>query len=89
MFILLTETWLKDHKDAELFIEDYQLLRTDRKRIKKSSRGRDSGGVACYIRNDIAPSFEIILQYTDGVIEILCIYSKTENLILGVVQTTR
>ena len=35
LFMGITETWLKDHKDAELYINGYTLFRADRKRIKK------------------------------------------------------
>lgn len=58
LFIGLTETWLKDHKDAELKIEGYQLFRSDRKRSKTGKRGRLSGGAAAYIRDDIASRTE-------------------------------
>ena len=45
LFIMLTETWLKEHVDAELSISNYTLNRVDRNRQKKR-RGRNSGGVA-------------------------------------------
>lgn len=85
IFIGLSETWLQDHKDAEISIPNYKLFRVDSKRKKKSNRGRINGGVAIYLREDVAATFNPILQYTDGVIQILCIYSKAENLVIGVV----
>ena len=54
LFIGLSETWLKDHNEAELKIDGYTLFRADRIRKKRSNRGRDSGGAACYVRNDIS-----------------------------------
>ena len=81
LFIGLSETWLKNHKEAELTIKGYKLHRADRSR-SKSTKGRDSGGVACYLRDDIASSCEPILTYSNGVIEILCMYSKIENIII-------
>ena len=81
LFIALTETWLRDHTDAELDIEGYTLFRQDRQRPRKRG-GRDSGGVAFYLRNDIASDVETILQYSNGVIEILGLYVKAKDLIL-------
>ena len=39
LFVGLSETWLKSHKEAELTIEGYTLFRCDTSR-KKRSRGR-------------------------------------------------
>ena len=50
----LTETWLKSHKDAEVSVDGFQIFRADRKRKKKGSRGRLSGGVAAYVNDDLA-----------------------------------
>ena len=82
LFVGLSETWLKDHKDAELAIEGYKLYRSDRSRNKATRRGRDSGGVAFYLRNDLSATCAPIFQFTNGVTEILALYSKAENLIL-------
>ena len=82
LFVGLSETWLKDHKDAELNVEGYKLFRGDRSRIKASRRGRESGGVAFYLRNDLAATCEPIFTFSNGVIEILTMYSRVENLIL-------
>ena len=66
----LTETWLAGHTDAELSIDGYTLFGQDRKRPENrqqegkrlgNRRGRDSGGVAFYIRKDIAADMETIL----------------------------
>ena len=48
LFIGLTETWLKNHKDAELEIEGYTIFRWDIIR-KKAKRGRETGGAALYV----------------------------------------
>jgi len=82
LFIGLSETWLKSHKDAELNIDGYQLFRADRKRNKKGSRGRLSGGVAAYVRDDIANKMKKPFIFSNGVIELLCLYSPAENLVL-------
>ena len=85
MFCALTETWLKDQKDAEINIEGYTPIRQDRSRPKSSTRGRDSGGTLLYLRNDIATTAEPIIQYTDGVIEILGTHIKDINLVIIVI----
>jgi len=54
LFMAITETWLKDHKDTELKISGYELFRADRERKKNSRRGRLSGGPAAYVKDDIA-----------------------------------
>lgn len=81
LFIGLSETWLQSHKDAELYIEGYTLFRRDSTRKKKSS-GRLTGGTACYIRDDIAASSNILLDYSSNCVQILCTYSKKENLVI-------
>ena len=55
--------------------------RADSSRIK-IKRGRFGGGVALYLRNDIASTSENILTYSNDVIEIIATYSKKENLLL-------
>ena len=85
IFLGLTETWLSStHKKAELEIEGYEIFRQDRNR-SKSKHGRYSGGVAFYIRSDISPMFEPILEFSNGVNEALLMYSKTFDLIIGVI----
>ena len=74
LFMALTETWLQSHKDAELKVEGYNFFRCDRKRIKKSSRGRLSGGVGCYVRQDISSTTEVAVKYSNGVVELLGLY---------------
>ena len=59
------------------------MFRCDSSRIKKSNRGRHTGGVAFYVRDDIAISSEIILSYSTDAIQLLCLHSKVENLILA------
>ena len=85
LFIGLSETWIKEQCEAELKIEGYTLFKSDRNRKKLSKRGRDSGGVAFYMRNDIAEDTNVIFQFSNDVVEALCVYSKSENLVLGAV----
>ena len=85
LFFALTETWLKSHKDAELHIDGYTLFRSDRVRRKRTKRGRLSGGVAAYVHRDFAKHMEVKLQFSNGVVEILGLYSSTENLFLAIV----
>lgn len=62
----------------------HSLFRSDINFKRKINRGRDSGGVAFYISEDIATTFEPLISFSDGVIEMLCIYSKHEHLLLAV-----
>ena len=81
LFITLTETWLRNHLDAELSIEGYTLLRTDRSRPKKR-RGRDSGGVGVYIKNSLAPSTKKLLEFSNSVMEIMAVFIAEINIVL-------
>ena len=81
---MLTETWLHKHLDAEINIEKYSIFRVDRSRPKKK-RGRCSGGVAVYIREDIAAGTEILFQYSCGVIEAIGLMITSLNLFVSVV----
>ena len=84
VFMAVTETWLQNHKDAELRVEGYKLFRADRKRVRRS-RGRLSGGVGCYVRLDIASTMEISVNFSNGVVELLCLYSKINNLYIAII----
>ena len=80
----LTETWLHNHTDGEVYIEGYTLFRSDRIR-KKAKRGRCSGGVALYVRDDLAASIEPVLEISNGVNEVLAGHSQKENILICVV----
>ena len=75
IFFALSETWLREHKDAEVDIPGYTLFRGDRVKFKRRY-GRNSGGVAIYVRDDIAGTFECSLNFSNGAVEVLAIYSK-------------
>jgi hypothetical protein len=69
LFIGLTETWLHErYLEAELAIDNYTIFRSDRSISKKKRRGRHSGGVASYIRNDLASTTETILTFKNGAV---------------------
>ena len=85
LFIALTETWLAKHKDAEISIDNYSVFRADRKRAKKTNRGRLSGGAAAYVRSDIACRMEKDISFSNGVVEVLGLYSRPDNLYIVVV----
>ena len=80
---------MKDHLEAELDISNHKIFKADRSRPRKRKhKGRDSGGVAFYIRNDITTYMElmeVLVSYSNGVNEMLCLYSKSLNLIVTVV----
>ena len=79
----LTETGLSDHNPAELHISGYSLYRQDRAR-PRSKRGRDSGGVALYIRDDQAIFNEVVFTYSNGVIETIGLQLQSLNFLLVV-----
>ena len=84
LFIGLTETWLSDHVDAEINIEGYQVFRGDRKSFRQK-RGRGSGGVAFYVRDDAVTNTETIMSFSNGVVESLGIHIKYWNLVVYLV----
>ena len=77
--IALTETHLhKDILDAEVRMNNYEIIRTDRS-------GRSHGGVAIYIENSLAISTEMLLSFSNGTCEILSVFIKAIDLMLAVV----
>ena len=85
LFMAITETWLQHHEAGEVAIDGYKFFRSDRQRVKKSTRGRLSGGVGCYVRVDLAATMEVMVNYSNGVVEILGLYSKAKNIYLATV----
>ena len=84
-FIGLTETWLSEnHLKAELDITGYFMFKSDRKR-ENSKRGRLSGGVCLYAREDLASTFKLVIQFSNGVVEMLADHSKCLNLCIIIV----
>jgi hypothetical protein len=81
LFIGLSETWLQSHNDAELSIEGYTLFRCDSSR-KKKNHGRLSGGVAMFLRDDIACSCEVLYSHAKDAVQLICLFSQNENLAL-------
>ena len=74
LFLALTETHLNgDHLDAEIHIDKYTAFRTDR-------QSRSHGGVANYIRDDIATSVEILETFSNGTTELLIVCIKKLDL---------
>ena len=81
LFVALSETWLKNHTEAELNIKGYTLFRCDTIR-KKKKRGRHTGGVGIYVRQDIACSCEILFSHSSECVQMLCLYSSVEDLVI-------
>ena len=82
LFINLTETWVGNHKEAELQIDGYVLFNSERNHKGRSNKGCLSGGVATYVRTDYSTSFKPLLKYSNGVVEALCLYSSLHNLVI-------
>ena len=72
----LIETWLADHSDAETQITGYTMYRQDWKRLR-SGKGRNSGDVALYTRDDYAVFAKQIFEYSCEVIEAVGVYTDT------------
>ena len=93
LVIALTETWLHDHREAEVHMENYNVFRKDRPvrkkgkkaRELKSGRGRHVGGVALYVKSSWLPDGKEILKYSNAVVDVIAIHSKRENMIIAVV----
>ena len=83
IFMGLSETWLNNHKEAELNIDGYTTIRCDSSRKKKSNRGRYTGGVSFYVRDDIAISSEVLVKHSSDSVQLLCLYSKSENIAIA------
>ncbi|MPC34244.1 hypothetical protein E2C01_027628 [Portunus trituberculatus] len=76
LFFSLIETRMRnDHLNSELYIKDYTTFRADR---SSSSHG----GVATYIRDDIASSTEELKLFSNGTTELLSLYLRKIGLIL-------
>ena len=75
--LALTETHLNSEiKDAEIQMEGFQLYRVDRK-------NRKQGGVALYLRNDIAAETIEISRGSDSYIEHIMVHIKKYNLVVA------
>ena len=81
----MSETWLDEHKDAEIDIGGYQLYRSDCSIKRTRNRGRERGGVALYLREDLVPLSEILIKFSNGAVEILALYIKKINTVVIVV----
>ena len=77
LFAALIETWLQEHLDAKISIDGYTIFRQDR--VRQRHKGRNSGGVALYLRNDIAANAQPLLNYSNGVVETLASSRSTRS----------
>ena len=75
--LALTETHLSPSIcDAEVYMEGFHIYRADRE------GGRAKGGVAIYLRNDLAADTEIMESGSDGYVEYLMIHIKKYDLVI-------
>ena len=81
----LTETWLRDHLDAKVNVEGYKLFRQDRITTRIKRRGRDGGGTAYYLKNEIAAGTDTIINFSNEVVDVLGLHIKVKNLALIIV----
>ena len=81
----MTETWLSEHRDAEVYIQGYQIYRSDCNVKRTKNCGRERGGVAVYLRNDLTPLTKTLLKYSNGAVEVLILHVKQLNAVLIIV----
>ena len=62
--------------DAEISVEGYKIFRSDRE------EGTRKGGVATYIRNDIATSATVLSYGSRDLVEYLLVWLKPMNMIV-------
>ena len=67
---------------VELQVDGCTLFWHDRHRPNRCRHGRDSSGVALYLRDDLASTAEPILNFSNGVVEAFGEHLKAENLVL-------
>ena len=85
VFFALTETWLDDnYLQAKLDIVGYSMFCSDRQRVK-SKHSRLSEGVCIYVRDDCASTFNPVIKFSNGVVELLALHSKSLNLCIIVI----
>ena len=58
-------------------------------RQKTWNRGREDGGVALYIHNDLVDLAEVVLNFSPGVIEMIGVKLKKQSAYCGHTQTAR
>ena len=83
LFFAISETWLKDELDAEVSIKGYTIFRSDKNTHKRKRFGRYCGGVAIYVRNDMASSFIVDTKYSNESVDLLIISSTKLKLTLA------
>ena len=81
----MSETWLDEHRDAEIHIDGYQIYRSDCCVKRTRNRGKERGGVALYLRDDLTPLTKILLKYSNGAVDILVLHVKKLNSIIIVI----
>ena len=75
LFLAITETHLKEEYDAEISIDNYTILRSDRST-------RKGGGVALFIRSDVLYDHARTVRFSDAVNELLITTLVNEKLII-------
>ncbi|XP_076045873.1 uncharacterized protein LOC143028125 [Oratosquilla oratoria] len=77
IFIALTETHLNDAiLDAEINIQNFTLFRADRV-------DRSHGGVALYLREDLAANTEVLTAFSNNTTELLAVHVKKLDLFIA------
>ena len=72
---------LKNHTERQRLMAIHSFRFSLRDKIK-SNQGRATAGVAFYLRDDLAVSSELTFEHATDEFQIVCLYSKVENLII-------
>ena len=80
LFVALTETQLNEEiYDAEICMDGYTIFRADR------TLGRSKGGVAIYVRDDLASETIVLASSSDGTVEYLLLWTEKIKLATGII----
>ena len=86
MFTALTKTWFREQcDDAEVNIDGYRIFRQERNSQMTRNWGRENSGAALYIRNDLVGSAEVARNFSSGVIGMIGVKLKNQNLLIVVI----
>ena len=75
MFIALTETHLREVREAQINIYNYTTFEVDRET-------QSHGGVILYIRNDLAATTKTVLAVSNGEVELIIVHILPMNIMI-------
>ena len=67
--------------DTEVNVQDYKLFCQDWTTITIKCKGRDGGGMACYLKKEIAAGTDTIINFSNEVVDVLGLHIKVKTLL--------